>query len=75
MIALKHRLILVCIILAQKIYSDFQDSLEVFSLASGVRIVQIVKLEYQIVDLLDFDLLISEREYYEIANQKITHII
>jgi hypothetical protein len=58
------RLAVVCIFIAHKFYSDFHHEIEDFSIASGVSIKDLNKLESITLDMLDYSLIISERDYY-----------
>lgn len=49
--------------LAEKCYSEEQNSVEVYSLATGVPIKEINLLELKLMTLLDYRLVIREREF------------
>ncbi len=58
------RLAVVCIFIAQKFYSDFHYDIEDFSISSGVKIKDILKLETFTLELLEYNLILTERDYY-----------
>jgi len=61
---LNCRLAVTCIFIAHKFYSDFHYDIEDFSISSGITIREINKLESLALDLLDYNLILSERDYY-----------
>lgn len=60
------RFAVVCIFIAQKFYSDFRYEVEDFSISSGVTIKDILKLETVTLEFLEYNLILSERDYYGI---------
>jgi hypothetical protein len=65
------RLAVVCIFIAHKFYSDFHYNIEDFSISSGVTIKDISKLETAMLDLLEYNIILSERDYYGVLLFKI----
>ena len=63
-ILIDFRLAVVCIFIAHKFYSDFHYEIEDFSISSGITIKEINKLEKVILDLLEYNIILSERDYY-----------
>ena len=59
----------VCLILVGKLYEEEHISLETFSLLSGISISQLVAMESNLVDILDFDLIISGDELSKFMSQ------
>ena len=57
---------IVCFLLAEKLYSDDEYTIESFSLASGIPIKDLARLEEQVISLLEYELIITEREFNEI---------
>lgn len=57
---------LVCLFIAHKFYNDFHMEVEEFSIASGVRSKTIVDLEEKVLGLLSYDLVLSERDYFDV---------
>jgi hypothetical protein len=59
-------LALVCLFIAHKFYNDFHFEVEEFSIASGVRTKTIVDLEQAVLGLIDYDLVMTERDYFDV---------
>ena len=53
----------VLMIIVEKLYSDDYYSIECFSLASGAPIKELARLENQVVNILNYDLLVKEHEF------------
>ena len=56
------RLVAVSILIAEKMYQEEHNSLEVYSLLSGIPIQQLATMEANLLFFLNFDLSISEEE-------------
>lgn len=61
-----ERLAVSCIFIAQKFYSDFHYEVEDFSICSGIKIKDILKLEMITLELLEYNLVLSERDYFDV---------
>ena len=56
------RLVVVSTLIADKVYQEEHNSLEVYSLLSGIPIKQLATMEANLLFFLNFDLSISEEE-------------
>ena len=52
----------ICLLLVGKLHEDQHHPLETFSLLSGIPIKQLVNLEQELLDLLDFKVTVTEEE-------------
>jgi hypothetical protein len=57
------RLIGVCALLAEKCYVDEEPCLEAYSLATGIPIRDLGRLELELMILLDYRLVVPEKEF------------
>lgn len=56
-VACQHRLIVVCVIIAEKCFEEVQTETEAYSLVSGVPIKDLILLEGKVLNFLDYRIL------------------
>ena len=57
------RLIALSLILAEKCYAEEHNSLETYSLLTGIPIKELADLEVRLMDFMDYRLVIRERDF------------
>ena len=60
-----YRLLLVCVYLSYKLLEDKRYKIDYFANIGGVTKEELYNLEYEFVTLIDFNLNIDEKEYYQ----------
>lgn len=68
------RLIALSLILAEKCYSEEQNTLEAYSLLTGITIKELADLEVRMMTFIDYRLIVRERDFNLLLAGKVEEV-